>query len=165
MRFDAAEMCGVERSFVSDHVLMLGGFTKHQDDHGITFVSFECQIRPPLSEHDSNVMATSVCRWSPRPIVNLVSEGERIMQSHDHSTWRASRAGARSRRGRREMSESDTAYGLWPLVAINSAVFIFFAASFFKPRPPRDWRTLGSAAIRTSAPCISVEALFEYRVR
>ena len=41
------------------------------------------------------------------------------------------------------MTESSPAYGLWSLVAINSAVFILFAASFFKPRSSRDWRTLG----------------------
>ena len=34
-------------------------------------------------------------------------------------------------------------YGLWSLVAINSAVFIIFAFSFFKPRTGRDWRSLG----------------------
>jgi protein-S-isoprenylcysteine O-methyltransferase Ste14 len=38
------------------------------------------------------------------------------------------------------MSES---YGLWSLVLINSAIFILFAFSFFKPRSARDWRTLG----------------------
>ena len=36
------------------------------------------------------------------------------------------------------------AYGLWPLVAINSAIFIIFAFSFFKPKTKRDWRTFGS---------------------
>jgi len=36
------------------------------------------------------------------------------------------------------------AYGLWPLVIINSAVFIIFAFSFFKPRTERDWRTFGT---------------------
>jgi protein-S-isoprenylcysteine O-methyltransferase Ste14 len=36
------------------------------------------------------------------------------------------------------------AYGLWSLVAINSAVFILFAFSFFKPKSKRDWRTLGT---------------------
>ena len=36
------------------------------------------------------------------------------------------------------------AYGLWSLVAINSAVFILFAFSFFKPKTKRDWRTFGS---------------------
>lgn len=41
------------------------------------------------------------------------------------------------------MTESSPAYGLWSLVVINSAVFILFAASFFKPRSSRDWRTLG----------------------
>ena len=35
------------------------------------------------------------------------------------------------------------AYGLWSLVVINSAVFIIFAFSFFKPRTRRDWRTFG----------------------
>src|SRR5512138_2821854 len=34
-------------------------------------------------------------------------------------------------------------YGLWPLVAVNSAVFIFFALSFAKPRTSRDWRAFG----------------------
>ena len=37
-----------------------------------------------------------------------------------------------------------SAYGLWSMVLVNSAVFIFFAFSFFKPRTKRDWRTLGS---------------------
>lgn len=36
------------------------------------------------------------------------------------------------------------AYGLWSLVIINSAVFIIFAFSFFKPKTKRDWRTFGS---------------------
>lgn len=36
------------------------------------------------------------------------------------------------------------AYGLWTLVVINSAIFIIFAFSFFKPRTTRDWRTFGS---------------------
>jgi len=41
------------------------------------------------------------------------------------------------------MTEASPAYGLWSLVLINSALFIFFAFSFFKPRTSRDWRTLG----------------------
>lgn len=36
------------------------------------------------------------------------------------------------------------AYGLWSLVAINSAVFILFAFSFFKPQTKRDWRSFGA---------------------
>ena len=36
------------------------------------------------------------------------------------------------------------AYGLWSLVIINSAVFIMFAYSFFKPRTGRDWRSFGA---------------------
>lgn len=36
------------------------------------------------------------------------------------------------------------AYGLWPLVIINSAIFIVFAFSFTRPRTSRDWRSLGA---------------------
>jgi methanethiol S-methyltransferase len=40
---------------------------------------------------------------------------------------------------------SDTpAYGLWTLVFINSAIFILFAYSFFKPQTKRDWRSFGA---------------------
>lgn len=35
------------------------------------------------------------------------------------------------------------AYGLWPLVIINAAVFIIFAFSFTKPKTTRDWRSFG----------------------
>ena len=42
------------------------------------------------------------------------------------------------------MSETMPAYGLWTLVVINSAVFIIFAFSFFKPRTKRDWRGFGA---------------------
>ena len=37
-------------------------------------------------------------------------------------------------------------YGLWSLVIVNSALFIFFALSYFKPRTARDWRTFGTFA-------------------
>jgi protein-S-isoprenylcysteine O-methyltransferase Ste14 len=36
------------------------------------------------------------------------------------------------------------AYGLWLLVVINSAIFILFAFSFFKPKTKRDWRSFGA---------------------
>lgn len=42
------------------------------------------------------------------------------------------------------MNENAPAYGLWPLVLINAAVFIIFAFSFTKPRTKRDWRSLGA---------------------
>lgn len=42
------------------------------------------------------------------------------------------------------MTTGAPAYGLWSLVIINSAIFIFFAFSFFKPRTGRDWRSLGA---------------------
>jgi hypothetical protein len=49
------------------------------------------------------------------------------------------------------------AYGLWWLVIINSAVFIFFAFTFFKPQTKRDWRSFGAfsaflVALFTGAP-------------
>lgn len=39
---------------------------------------------------------------------------------------------------------AESAYGLWSLVIINSAMFIFFAFSFVKPRTTTDWRSLGA---------------------
>ena len=37
----------------------------------------------------------------------------------------------------------DGAYGLWPLVILNTALFVVFAMSFFRPRTGRDWRAMG----------------------
>ena len=37
----------------------------------------------------------------------------------------------------------ESAYGLWSLVIINSAIFIIFAFSFTKPKTRHDWRSLG----------------------
>lgn len=42
------------------------------------------------------------------------------------------------------MTDSAPAYGLWGLVFLNSAIFIFFAFTFFKPDTPRDWRSFGA---------------------
>lgn len=42
------------------------------------------------------------------------------------------------------MSHDAPAYGMWSLVVINSAMFILFAFSFFKPATRRDWRTFGT---------------------
>ena len=44
------------------------------------------------------------------------------------------------------MSDISSAYGLWPLVIINSLIFIIFAFSFTKPKTSRDWRSLGGFA-------------------
>ena len=44
------------------------------------------------------------------------------------------------------MSGNDSAYGLWTLVLLNSAVFILFAFSFYKPKSSRDWRSFGMYA-------------------
>lgn len=44
------------------------------------------------------------------------------------------------------MNHTESAYGLWSLVIINSAIFIMFAFSFFKPATARDWRTFGAFA-------------------
>lgn len=38
---------------------------------------------------------------------------------------------------------SDYGYGLWLLVAVNTAVILVFAASFYHPRSGRDWRAFG----------------------
>ncbi|MBL8579674.1 MAG: isoprenylcysteine carboxylmethyltransferase family protein [Mesorhizobium sp.] len=42
------------------------------------------------------------------------------------------------------MQEDIPAYGLWSLVILNSAIFIFFAFTFFKPTTTRDWRSFGA---------------------
>ncbi len=43
-----------------------------------------------------------------------------------------------------DMTDHDSAYGLWGLVIINSAIFIMFAFTFFKPKTWRDWRSFGA---------------------
>lgn len=42
------------------------------------------------------------------------------------------------------MSDAAPAYGLWSVVIVNSAIFILFAYTFFKPQTPRDWRSFGA---------------------
>ena len=42
------------------------------------------------------------------------------------------------------MEQATPAYGLWGLVLLNSAIFIIFAFSFFKPKTKRDWRSFGA---------------------
>jgi len=42
------------------------------------------------------------------------------------------------------MNDTPPAYGLWFLVIVNSAIFILFAFSFFRPRSKRDWRSFGA---------------------
>lgn len=42
------------------------------------------------------------------------------------------------------MSDAAPAYGLWSLVIVNSAIFIFFAYTFFKPQTMRDWRSFSA---------------------
>ncbi|MBW8705527.1 hypothetical protein MBT84_38575 [Streptomyces sp. MBT84] len=38
----------------------------------------------------------------------------------------------------------DAAYGLWPLVVLNTLLFIALAAGFFHPKTKRDWRAIGA---------------------
>lgn len=38
----------------------------------------------------------------------------------------------------------EAAYGLWPLVILNSLIFIIFAFSFIKPKTSCDWRSFGA---------------------
>lgn len=40
--------------------------------------------------------------------------------------------------------ETGYGFGLWPIVVINSAIFIMFAFSFFHPKSKRDWRVMGT---------------------
>lgn len=49
------------------------------------------------------------------------------------------------------MGSDDFGSGLWVLVVLNSALFIIFAASFFKPRTGRDWRAMGAFSAFTVA--------------
>ena len=42
------------------------------------------------------------------------------------------------------MQQDAPAYGLWTLVVLNSAIFIIFAFSFFKPTTGRDWRSFSA---------------------
>src|SRR3974377_931214 len=42
------------------------------------------------------------------------------------------------------MHDEFSSYGLWSLAIINSAVFILFAFSFFKPQTQRDWRSFSA---------------------
>lgn len=42
------------------------------------------------------------------------------------------------------MTAQPPPYGLWGLVILNSAVFILFALTFFKPRTGREWRSFGA---------------------
>jgi len=42
------------------------------------------------------------------------------------------------------VTDQAPAYGLWLLVVINSAVFVLFAFSFYRPRTKRDWRSFGA---------------------
>lgn len=42
------------------------------------------------------------------------------------------------------MNGQHAAYGLWWLVALNTAIFLIFAFSFTRPRSPRDWRSFGA---------------------
>ena len=44
------------------------------------------------------------------------------------------------------MKPGSQAYGLWPLVLVNSAVFIIFALSFWRLKNARDYRTFGAFA-------------------
>ena len=42
------------------------------------------------------------------------------------------------------MEQAMQSYGLWPLVILNSLIFIIFAFSFAKPQTKTDWRSFGA---------------------
>ena len=48
------------------------------------------------------------------------------------------------------MTHDASGYGLWTLVVLNSALFLMFAFSFFKPNTARDWRTFGASLLSSS---------------
>lgn len=54
------------------------------------------------------------------------------------------------------MNQDAPAYGLWMLVVFNSAIFIMFAFSFFKPQTARDWRSFGAFAAFVVAPFVEM---------
>ena len=39
---------------------------------------------------------------------------------------------------------ADSAYGLWPLVIVNTLLFVVFGLSLFHPKTLRDWRAMGA---------------------
>ena len=41
------------------------------------------------------------------------------------------------------MNHETYGYGLWGLVILNSAIFLIFAFSFYRPHTNRDWRSFG----------------------
>jgi protein-S-isoprenylcysteine O-methyltransferase Ste14 len=42
------------------------------------------------------------------------------------------------------MHDNSASYGLWFLAVVNSAIFILFAFTFFKPQTKRDWRSFSA---------------------
>ncbi len=48
------------------------------------------------------------------------------------------------------MTES-YAYGMWPFVVINTAIFIFFVLSYLKLKKRREWRSMGAFSAFTVA--------------
>ena len=41
------------------------------------------------------------------------------------------------------MNSGNYEYGLWPLMIVNTAVFVLFALSFFRPKTRLDWKVFG----------------------
>lgn len=41
---------------------------------------------------------------------------------------------------------AEAAYGLWPLVILNTGMFVLCAVSFFHPKTERDWRVMGESS-------------------
>lgn len=41
------------------------------------------------------------------------------------------------------MHSMDSGYGFWSLVVVNSAIILFIAFSFWRPKTKRDWRAFG----------------------
>jgi len=87
-----------------------------------------------FTEHRAHVLGLLI--WLPLlacPLMHVFMHGG---HGHHHGEQNDQRGGA--------MSDATPAYGLWSLVIVNPAVFIFFAYTFFKPQTPRDWRSFGA---------------------
>lgn len=39
---------------------------------------------------------------------------------------------------------ADAAYGLWPLVVLDTVPFVVFTAGFFRRKTTRDWHAMGA---------------------
>src|SRR5438128_7591867 len=84
----------------------------------------------------------TICAVSPVPTDDALHDARRTWRSRWPTIgWPKP---ATTSGGRTAMNTDVPAYGLWPLVVINAAVFIIFAFSFARPQTGRDSRSFGA---------------------